>query len=214
MLAKSTSYCVQTASGLNMATASLPDHLNDNLTNTRGAIPLNEAFERLRWSVFENVSNILVLDGPKTQKPGLSPFDGHAIASRPASDIPLIKIAFSIDELNEFAALETGFSIDEIDEPGAKENLPYKREPERQGGLLCLLEMINVSLSAGGRHRLLKEQMRGKNCQNMFGCMWFGVPGAMVEEWLSRSRRVSAAYLNTRRASPRLYSPCIGRDNI
>lgn len=110
-----------------MATASLPDHLNDNLTNTRGAIPLNEAFERLRWSVFEDVSKILVLDEPETQETGLSPFEAHTIAAEPASEIPLSKIAFSIDELNEFAALETGFSDDELDEPGAKENLLHKR---------------------------------------------------------------------------------------
>ncbi|KAI4647670.1 hypothetical protein J4E93_004080 [Alternaria ventricosa] len=110
-----------------MITAPLPDHPNGSLTNTRGAIPLNEAFERLRWSVFEDVSNILVLDEPNTQKPGLSPFEGHAIALEPASEIPLTKIAFSIDELNQFAALETGFSDDEFDEPGFEENRRYQR---------------------------------------------------------------------------------------
>jgi len=107
-----------------MAADPLPGNLNGSLTKTRGAIRLNEAFERLRWSVFEDITNILVLDDPKTD---LSPFDGHAIASEPASEIPLTKIAFSVDELNQFAALETGFSDDEFDEPGFEENRRYQR---------------------------------------------------------------------------------------
>ncbi|KAI4948601.1 hypothetical protein J4E86_007949 [Alternaria arbusti] len=127
-----------------MAADPLPDHPNGSLTNTRGAIPLNEAFERLRWSVFEDITNILVLDDPKTD---LSPFDGHAIASEPASEIPLTKIAFSIDELNEFAALETGFSDDEFDEPGFEENRRYQRpEPllvtRTDGGTLTVADVI------------------------------------------------------------------------
>ena len=132
-----------------MTTAPLPDHPNGSLTNTRGAIPLNDAFERLRWSVFEDISNILVLDEPKTPggKPCLSPFEGHAIASEPASAIPLTKIAFSIDELNEFAALETGFSDDEFDEPGYEENRRYQRpEPllvtRADGGTVTITDVV------------------------------------------------------------------------
>jgi hypothetical protein len=83
-----------------MATDPSGDSLNNSLTNVRGAIPLNDAFERLRWSVFEDVSNILVLDEPKTQKPGLSPFKGHVIAAELASKIPLTEIAFCIDDLD------------------------------------------------------------------------------------------------------------------
>jgi hypothetical protein len=49
---------------------------------------------------FEDVSNILVLDEPKTQKPDLSPFKGHVIAAEPASKIPLTEIAFCIDDLD------------------------------------------------------------------------------------------------------------------
>jgi hypothetical protein len=76
----------------------------NSLHNPRGAIPLNDAFERLRWSIFEDVSRILVLDEPESRSPGLSPFEGHTIAAEPASEIPLTEIAFSIDELNEFHA--------------------------------------------------------------------------------------------------------------
>ena len=127
-----------------MAADPLPDHPNGSLTNTRGAIPLNEAFERLRWSVFEDITNILVLDDPKTD---LSPFDGHAIASEPASEIPLTKIAFSVDELNQFAALETGFSDDEFDEPGFEENRRYQRpEPllvtRTDGGTVTVADVV------------------------------------------------------------------------
>jgi len=130
-----------------MAADPLPDHPNGSLTNTRGAIPLNDAFERLRWSVFEDISNILVLDEPKTQKPDLLPFEGHVIASEPASEIPLTKIAFSIDELNEFAALETGFSDDEFDEPGFEENRRYQRpEPllvtRADGGTVTVADVV------------------------------------------------------------------------
>ncbi|KAI4644816.1 uncharacterized protein J4E79_010951 [Alternaria viburni] len=132
-----------------MTTAPLSGHPNGSLANTRGAIPLNEAFERLRWSVFEDISNILVLDEPKTpgRKPGLSPFGGHAIASEPASEIPLTKIAFSIDELNQFAALETGFSDEEFDEPGFEENRRYQRpEPllvtRADGGIVTVADVV------------------------------------------------------------------------
>ncbi|KAI4613389.1 uncharacterized protein J4E87_009856 [Alternaria ethzedia] len=127
-----------------MAADSLPENLNGSPTKTRGAIRLNEAFERLRWSVFKDITNILVLDDPKT---ALSPFDGHAIASKSASGIPLTKIAFSIDELNQFAALETGFSDDEFDEPGFEENRRYQRpEPllvtRADGGTVTVADVV------------------------------------------------------------------------
>ncbi|KAI4676696.1 uncharacterized protein J4E84_009531 [Alternaria hordeiaustralica] len=130
-----------------MTTAPLPGHPNRSLANTRGAIPLNEAFERLRWSVFEDISNILVLDEPRTQKPDLLPFEGHPIASEPASEIPLTKIAFTIYELNEFAALETGFNDDEFDEPGFEENRRYQRpEPlvvtRGDGGTVTVADVV------------------------------------------------------------------------
>ncbi|KAI4673385.1 uncharacterized protein J4E88_008998 [Alternaria novae-zelandiae] len=130
-----------------MTTTPLPGHPNGSLANTRGAIPLNEAFERLRWSVFEDISNILVLDEPRTQKPDLLPFEGHPIASEPASEIPLTKIAFSIYELNEFAALETGFNDDEFDEPGFEENRRYQRpEPlvvtRGDGGTVTVADVV------------------------------------------------------------------------
>ena len=45
------------------------DSLNSDVDDNRGAIPMNDAFDRLRWSVFEGISNILVLDGLKTLNP-------------------------------------------------------------------------------------------------------------------------------------------------
>ena len=75
------------------------ESLNNTVNNDRRAIPMNDAFDRLRWSIFEDISNILVRDGPKTLNPDLSPFMGHAIATEPASQIPLTEIAFLIHDL-------------------------------------------------------------------------------------------------------------------
>jgi hypothetical protein len=79
-----------------MTTNILEDSLTGNrMNNNRGAIPPHDAFHRLRWSIFEDVSTILVLDDPKSQNPYFSPFVGHAIAAEPASQIPLTKIAIT-----------------------------------------------------------------------------------------------------------------------
>jgi hypothetical protein len=79
-----------------MATNTLDDSLNRNgLNNDRGAAAPHDAFHRLRWSIFEDVSTILVLDDPRSQNPSFSPFLGHAIAAEPASQVPLTKIAIT-----------------------------------------------------------------------------------------------------------------------
>ena len=79
-----------------MATNTLYNSLNRNgLNNDRGATAPHDAFHRLRWSIFEDVSTILVLDNPRSQNPSFSPFVGHAIAAEPASQIPLTKIAIT-----------------------------------------------------------------------------------------------------------------------
>jgi hypothetical protein len=69
-----------------MATNTLDDSLN---------MPHDVFNDRLRWSIFEDVSIILVLDDPRSQNPYFSPFVGHAIAAEPASQIPLTKIAIT-----------------------------------------------------------------------------------------------------------------------
>jgi hypothetical protein len=79
-----------------MTTKTLAHFLSRNrMNNDRGAIPPHDAFHRLRWSIFEDVSTILVLDDPRSQNPYFSPFVGHAIAAEPASQIPLTKIAIT-----------------------------------------------------------------------------------------------------------------------
>jgi hypothetical protein len=79
-----------------MATNTLDDSLNKSgLNNDRSANFPHDAFNRLRWSIFEDVSTILVLDDPRSQNPYFSPFLGHAIAAEPASQIPLTKIAIT-----------------------------------------------------------------------------------------------------------------------
>lgn len=43
---------------------------------------MNEEFSRLRWSVFDDISQIQVADDPDSLTPNLSPFLGHPIASK------------------------------------------------------------------------------------------------------------------------------------
>jgi hypothetical protein len=86
-----------------MATNTLYNSLNRNgLNNDRGATAPHDAFHRLRWSIFEDVSTILVLDDPRSQNPSFSPFVGHAIAAEPASQIPLTKIAIINSYVNKY----------------------------------------------------------------------------------------------------------------
>jgi hypothetical protein len=78
-----------------MATESLNSTVNDH----HGAISINDEFNRLSWSIFENISNIRVLGGPKTSNLDLLLFVGHAIATESPSQIPLTEIAFLIYDL-------------------------------------------------------------------------------------------------------------------
>ncbi|KAF1839656.1 hypothetical protein BDW02DRAFT_486452 [Decorospora gaudefroyi] len=63
---------------------------------------MSDAFERLRWSIFEDVSSIRVVDNLQSPTPNLSPFVGHAIATESASQVPLTKIAFASDDLMQY----------------------------------------------------------------------------------------------------------------
>jgi hypothetical protein len=60
---------------------------------------MNPAFRRLRWSVFEDVSNIRVVEDLDSPQPELFPFLDHHIAGEPATKIPLREIPIDIDAL-------------------------------------------------------------------------------------------------------------------
>ncbi|CAG5174520.1 uncharacterized protein ALTATR162_LOCUS7806 [Alternaria atra] len=121
----------------------IPSHLNNSVDNTRNAISPNDAFRRLRWSIFEDVSNIRVLDDPqmldspfsRTQNPSFSPFVGHAIATEPASQIPLTEIAFSISDLVNYAC-ELPSELNIYTEP---EDLRVRRA---DGGIVTVADVV------------------------------------------------------------------------
>jgi hypothetical protein len=63
---------------------------------------MSEAFDRLRWSVSEDISTILV--APTSEDPGAVwlPFLGHPIAAEPASEIPLREIGLTSEVLGDY----------------------------------------------------------------------------------------------------------------
>jgi hypothetical protein len=63
---------------------------------------MSAEFARLRWSVFDDVSEIRVEDDPDNINTELLPFWDHAIASKAATEYPLREISFSIDDADEF----------------------------------------------------------------------------------------------------------------
>jgi hypothetical protein len=67
---------------------------------------MSEEFNRLRWSVFEDITKIQVANDPDGITPHLLPFLGHPIASEAASQDPLYEITFCIDALEEWEAPE------------------------------------------------------------------------------------------------------------
>lgn len=60
---------------------------------------MNPAFDRLRWSVFEDVSNTRVVEDLDSPHPELFPFLDHQIAGEPATKIPLREIPINIEAL-------------------------------------------------------------------------------------------------------------------
>jgi hypothetical protein len=77
--------------------------LDDIATHDRDdGIEMNDAFERLRWSIFEDISAIQAVDSLDTPTPELSPFIAHPIALEVTSKVPLTKIAFTIEALDNF----------------------------------------------------------------------------------------------------------------
>ncbi|KAH7074588.1 hypothetical protein BKA63DRAFT_513299 [Paraphoma chrysanthemicola] len=67
---------------------------------------MSEEFDRLRWSVFEDLSTIQVANESESIEPELSSFLGHPIASEPATEDPLHEIAFCSDDLQNFEAAD------------------------------------------------------------------------------------------------------------
>ncbi|CAG5179354.1 uncharacterized protein ALTATR162_LOCUS9179 [Alternaria atra] len=63
---------------------------------------MSEEFDRLRWFIFEDTSKVQVADDSESIEPELSPFLGHPIASKSATEIPLHEIAFCSDDLQNF----------------------------------------------------------------------------------------------------------------
>jgi hypothetical protein len=63
---------------------------------------MNPAFYRLRWSVFEDVSNIRVVDDMDSAHPELLPFEGHPIAKQLPLKLPLQEIPILISPLAEW----------------------------------------------------------------------------------------------------------------
>ena len=63
---------------------------------------MNPAFHRLRWSVFEDVSNIRVVEDLDNPQPELFPFLDHPIAGEPATKIPLREIPIDIEALMQW----------------------------------------------------------------------------------------------------------------
>jgi hypothetical protein len=63
---------------------------------------MSDEFGRLRWSIFDDVSEIRVEDDPDSIDTELLPFWDHAIASKAATEYPLYEISFSIKDADEF----------------------------------------------------------------------------------------------------------------
>jgi hypothetical protein len=61
----------------------------------------SDEFNRLRWSVFEDILQIQVADDPYSLTPNLSPFLGHPIALEAATQDPLHLIALVIETIEE-----------------------------------------------------------------------------------------------------------------
>lgn len=97
--------------------------------NTHSYILPSDAFQRLRWPIFEDISSIQVMDDPTSPNPNLSPFVGHAIASEAASDMPLTSISFSIDDLDNHH--DPDYS--------SPQNVLVKRA---DGGILTILDVV------------------------------------------------------------------------
>jgi hypothetical protein len=67
---------------------------------------MSEAFNRLRWSVFEDISTILVAPTSEDSGAAWLPFLNHPIAAEPASEIPLREIGLTCEVLGDYDGLD------------------------------------------------------------------------------------------------------------
>jgi hypothetical protein len=73
---------------------------NESAIEYEEEITLSDEFDRLRWSVFKDISNIQVYEDPSKKRTSkLLPFLGHPIAGKSATEPPCHKIALSIEAL-------------------------------------------------------------------------------------------------------------------
>ncbi|USP81872.1 hypothetical protein yc1106_09146 [Curvularia clavata] len=94
-------------------------------------ISMNKAFSRLRWSIFEDISSIQVMDDPQSPNPNLSPFWGHAIATEPATNVPLTEIEFTSDDLDNYIECDYDYT--------APDALLVKRA---DGGIVTISDVV------------------------------------------------------------------------
>lgn len=113
------------------ASSQIPDSHHDwAITETR----FNEAeFSRIRWSVFEPVGLAQVEADEESPYRSASPLPSHPIASLPATVTPLIKIAFTLSDLDDHEA------YDYTEEESAPGPVYVNRE---DGGVVTILDVV------------------------------------------------------------------------
>ena len=68
---------------------------------------MSDAFARIRWSVFEDISKARVaVAGAENSSAELEPFVGHPIAAESAARVPLEEITLSIKALDDYDILD------------------------------------------------------------------------------------------------------------
>lgn len=64
------------------------------------------AFARLRWSIFDDMSDVQVMDDPNSLTTTLSSFSDHPIAKEHATNVPQGEIQFNAQTMMEFEGLD------------------------------------------------------------------------------------------------------------
>jgi hypothetical protein len=73
------------------------------MSTTNVTTAMSDAFARIRWSVFEDISKIRIdRDDEENSHAELEPFIGHPIGAEAASEVPLHEITLSIVALDEY----------------------------------------------------------------------------------------------------------------
>jgi hypothetical protein len=95
---------------------------------------MSDEFDRLQWSVFDDISKIQVANNSTSLTPDLLPFVGHPIASEAATQDPLHEIAFCIEALEEFEAFD--YEESDMDAP---DPLVVRRA---DGGIVTIADVV------------------------------------------------------------------------